>query len=269
MLNKIKIIGKVLFDKKQNEKKERNINDIASVFQETVNEIGESQFNSELKRGSRLYFSLLVPTPSNLITPLRCVALEEIAERIEKELQTEDIIEIRGYLRNEKEGLQIITKVVEFSKVNLDFEKIDKFNSNQVRLLGKIIDDFRSQKNKRGQEFLSFRLAVPRERVKFPLFFCRVNEEKLIPDFKEKLKRGDIILLEGFLQTKQLKEEEIGEKDKERPPRISSIICQGFTLLDNDSVNIFSPLDNLTRILKKVEEIDFSKKLEPQTDEEI
>ena len=41
--------------------------------------------------------------------------------------------------------------------------------------------------------------------------------------------------------------------------RYSSVICYGFTFLDSDLVNFFSPLDNLTRTVEKVSIIDFSK----------
>ena len=102
---------------------------------------------------------------------------------------------------------------------------------------------------------MPFKLAVPREGIKLPLFFCRVNEEELIPQFKEKLKKGDIILLEGFLQTQKVEVVKDGETTFEK---VSSINCYGFTFLDSDSVNIFSPLDNLTRVAaKEIRKIDF------------
>ena len=58
------------------------------------------------------------------------------------------MFKVWGYLKNKKVGLQIIIKVVKFSKVSLNFEEIDKNNSNQVRLLGKIINDLSAQKDK-------------------------------------------------------------------------------------------------------------------------
>src|SRR5437764_3980935 len=125
MLNKVKLIGKVL-PLKIKEKEE--------------------------KRELKIYFSLEVPNPSNATTILRCVSQGEIAERIQKELQEGDIAEIRGYLRNERsylpisdknENRQILTKVTEFTKLEIGFKEIDKKNSNQVRLIGKIITDFR------------------------------------------------------------------------------------------------------------------------------
>ena len=148
----------------------------------------------------------MVWAPSGSKTTLRCIAQGEIAEKIKNEVNQEEVIEVRGYLRNEKEGKQIIIKVVEFSKLGLDFEEVDKDNSNQVRLIGKIIN------NLQAAEILSFKLAVPREGIKFPLFFCRVNEKELIPEFSEKLKKADIILLEGFLQTQKIVKEEGSEK---------------------------------------------------------
>jgi hypothetical protein len=81
-------------------------------------------------------------------------------------------------------------------------------------------------------------------------------------EIKQRLKKGDIILLEGFLQTKN-------EKNVVNPSRPSSVICRGFTFLDNDSVRIFSPLDNLTRIVKEVKEIDFSQPKTKQGEQEI
>lgn len=264
MLNKIKIIGKVIINKEQNE---RRINDIDFTSQEAVNEADKSQSKPELKKEPWLYFSMLVPTPSGSLTILRCITQGETAERIIKEVEEEEIIEVRGYLRNEKDGRQIIIRVVEFSKLDLNFEEIKKENSNQVRLLGKIITDLQAPENKRNPEILSFKLAVPREGVKSPLFFCRVHGE-LISEVNEKLKKGDIILLEGFLQTKKI-EEGTSEENEKKFSRISSIICQGFTFLDNDSVNIFSPLDNLIRVVKDVGKIDFSKpKAKAKTDEQ-
>jgi hypothetical protein len=81
----------------------------------------------------------------------------------------------------------------------------------------------------------------------------------LITEVKEKLKKGDVVILEGFLQTKKEKEE-----------WISSIVWYGFTLLDSDSVNVFRPLDNLTPVVKEVSKIDFSKpKVKDTLDKQI
>jgi single-stranded DNA-binding protein len=96
---------------------------------------------------------------------------------------------------------------VEFNKLDLSFKEIDLKNSNQVRLLGKIINDLQAPENKQNSEVLSFFVSVPREGVRLPLFFCRVKEKELITEVKEKLKKGDVVILEGFLQTKKEKEE--------------------------------------------------------------
>ena len=206
MLNKIKIIG--MFLKK--EQPESKIEDVNLASQEARNEMNKSpsKLESEGESGWEPWFrfSLMVWAPSGSKTTLRCVAQGEIAEKIKNEVNQEEVIEVRGYLRNEKEGKQIIIKVVEFSKLDLDFEKVDKDNSNQVRLIGKIIN------NLQAAGILSFKLAVPREGIKSPLFFCRVNEKELIPEFSEKLKKADIILLEGFLQTQKIVKEEGSEK---------------------------------------------------------
>lgn len=184
------------------------------------------------------------------------MAQGEIIKKIE-ETEENDVIEVKGYLRNEKDGRQIIIKVVEFDKLNLSAEEISKKNPNRVRLLGKIITDLQDleRESQRKSDVLSFKLAVPREGVKLPLFFCRAHD-KLISEINKNLKKGDIILLEGFLQTKKVEETNDSEK---KFSRISSIICQGFTFLDNDSVNSFSSLENLTRVFENTKKIDFTK----------
>jgi len=287
MLNKIKLIGKVLpFETKEKEEKRELI----------------------------IYFSLMVPNPNGSTTVLRCVTQGETAKKLKEELQENDIVEARGYLRNEKnrkkeekndweereeyekESKQILTKVLDFKKLDLTFNELikqvkeEKIDSNQVRLVGKIITKLLiAKKNKKtNAELLTFKIAVPRERnlsplinnwknkideyikknegkenweeeiknyleaellkswnKEKPLFFCRAQGE-IITEFNQRLNKDDIILLEGFLQTKK----DVGEgKEIERN---SAVICQGFTLLDNDSVNIFNPLDKLNHVVKKV-----------------
>ncbi|CAG8622579.1 9255_t:CDS:2 [Paraglomus occultum] len=251
MLNKIKIIGKILLNEIKDES-EKNDSGLVSDSQETEGEVEKTENE---KREPWFYFSVEVLCPSGSLTILRCIAQGEMAERIKKEVKKDEVVEVCGYLRNEKNSRQILIRVVEFSKSNIDFEKIDEVNSNQVRLIGKIITDLQATENKSNPETLSFRLAAPREGVKSPLFFCRVNEKELISEFNEKLKKSDVILLEGYLQTQKILEEKDGEK---KITRISSIICYGFTLLDNDSANVFGPLDNLTRIVKEgIEYVDY------------
>jgi single-stranded DNA-binding protein len=269
MLNKIKIIGKILL--KENEEKElgeRKNDNFSAPAQETAKD-DKSQPKPESEKEKRepwFYFSMLVPNPSGSITILRCVAQGENAERINKEVKKDEVIEIRGYLRNEKDSRQILIRSLEFDKLDLSFEEVDKENANQVRLMGKIITDLQPQESQKNSEILSFKLSVPREGVKSPLFFCRAHGE-LITEINNKLKKGDIILLEGFLQTKKI-EDEVGEGTEKNFSRISSIICRGFTFLDNDSVRVFSPLDNLTRVVKDIGKIDFTKpKSKQQADE--
>ncbi|CAG8476650.1 877_t:CDS:1 [Ambispora leptoticha] len=232
MLNKIKIVGKILpIELKNKEEKDDLI----------------------------LYFSLLVPSPSNSSTILRCVAQGENAKKIEVEVKKDEILEVKGYLRNEKSGRQILVKVIEFTKIDKTFDTIDKNSSNQLRLLGKIITDFKIREDKEEAEVLSFRITVPREGNDLPIFFCRVQGTKLIKEIRNKLKKNDIILLEGFLQTKKIVEEEKSSEIGKKISRISSIICQKLILLDNDSVNVFYPLNQFTHIVGKVEKIDFTK----------
>ncbi len=203
---------------------------------------------------------MLVPNPSGSLTILRCVSQGEISKRIKQELKNDEIVEIRGYLRNEKnsdDSRQILVIAIQFEKIAIQFEKIDKNNSNKVRLLGRIITDLEDQKLKKNSEVLSFKLASPREGMKSPLFFCRAHGE-LVPEINKKLKKGDIIILEGFLQTKKIEGEIINE-GKKKFSYISSIICYAFTFLDNDGVNFFDPIENLIKVEKKVNEIDFNK----------
>lgn len=268
MLNKIKIIGKFLLDEnRQKELSEEKSNKFSSASQETMNNFDELQSKPEAEKENRepwFYFSVLVTNPNNSGTVLRCVAQGENVERIKNEVEKDEIIEVKGYLRNEKIGRQIIIRVLEFSKLDLSFNEIDQENSNQVWLMGKIITDLHDPQNEKNPEVLTFKLSVPREGVKLPLFFCRAEGE-LITEIKKTLKKGDIILLEGFLQTK--KEEEKGGGEK-KFSRISTIICRGFTLLDNDSVGAFGyPLDDLTRVVRDIAKIDYSKpKPNPQVD---
>ena len=261
MLNKIKIIGKILLNeiKDENEKSDSELgNDLQEVG-------GELEKSGNEKREPWFYFSVEVLCPSGSLSIIRCIAQGEMAERIKKEVKKDEVIEIHGYLRNEKNSRQILVRVVEFSKIEIDLERIGEVNSNQVRLIGKIITDLQAADSKPNPETVSFKLAVPREGVKSPLFFCRVNEKELIPEFNEKLRKGDVIFLEGYLQTQKILEENDGEK---KIARISSIICYGFTLLDNDSASVFNPLGNLVRVFKEVSKIDFSKP-KPRTKEQI
>jgi hypothetical protein len=207
MLNKIKIIGEILI--REINPDEKKIDDATSVSQETAKETDESQSEYKAEREKRepwFYFNLRVTAPSCSITDLRCLAQGKIAERITKEVQNKEVVEVKGYLRNEKNSRQIVVRVVEFNKLDLSVEEIDLKNSNQVRLLGKIINDLQAPENKQDLKTLSFFVSVPREGVKLPLFYCRVNEKELITEVKEKLKKGDVIILEGFLQTKKEKE---------------------------------------------------------------
>jgi len=242
MLNKIKIVGKILsVEVKVKEEEEKN----ESIF----------------------YFSLLVPSPSGSLTILRCVAQGETAKSIEKEIKQDEILEVKGYLRNERLGRQVLIKVVEFTKLDTTLDKVDENSSNQLRLLGKIVTDFQVRKGEEDLEVLSFRIVVPREGNNLPFFFCRIQGKKLINEVSSKLKKNDIVLLEGFLQTKKIMEERKNSESEKKISRISSIICQKFVLLDSDSVKIFNPLDQFTRIVGKIEKIDFSKPKEKEREE--
>jgi len=61
------------------------------------------------------------------------------------------------------------------------------------------------------------------------------------------------------LQTKKIIERTEEEDTGKKFSRISSIICQSFTFLDNDSATSFNSLDKLVNITGKIEKIDFNK----------
>ncbi|CAH1756390.1 12193_t:CDS:2 [Entrophospora sp. SA101] len=214
MLNKIKVIGK-------------------------VSPIKIRENLDQKKEKITVYFSLLVPAPSRSLTILRCVAQGEKAEKLEKEIKGEEIIEIKGYLRNEKQGRQVLIKVLDFTKLDIDFANIDINHSNQVQLLGKIITDLIPRQNNNGKvQVVSFRLLVQQKGDERSIYFCRIHGE-LIPEATSQLKKGDIVLLKGFLQTAKItpgEEKENGEK--EEITRISSIICYAFALLYNESIEL-------------------------------
>src|SRR5438876_821871 len=166
MLNKIKVIGKILPLK--------------------VKESAE--FESE-----KVYFSLLVINPSGSNTILRCIAYREIAEKIKAEINGEEIIEIHGYLQNEKSGRQIMIKVQNFEKLDLEFEDIDSEKSNQVQLQGRIMD-LRVHSNNDKSEALSFQVVIPQKKNIFSGFFCRTQGE-LVSKLSSHLKEGSEVLV--------------------------------------------------------------------------
>lgn len=236
MLNKIKIVGKILsFEVKVKEEEEKN----ESIF----------------------YFSLLVPSPSGSLTILRCLAQKEIAQKIKAEVNREEIVEVQGYLQNEKSGRQIIIRVQKFERLNLNFEDIDSKNSNQAQLQGRIVG-LKFQPNNDEPETLSFQIVVPRKKNLFSGFFCRVQGE-LISKLNSHLKEGREALVEGFLQTKKMVEKD----DETKISRFSHIICCAFTFADGDSPIDLNNPDKLTKITGRVKKIDFSKPKEKEREE--
>ncbi|CAG8812962.1 15808_t:CDS:2, partial [Racocetra persica] len=180
-------------DKELNEKKKDDMAEVSETMPETDESSTEAKPESkpaEKRREPFFHFNLFVPVPSGSLTVLRCISQGEIAARINKEVQEQEVIEVRGYLRNEKDSRQILVRVVEFAKLDISFEKISLENSNQVRLLGKIVSEWQFVAEYRQKpEVLSFKLAVPREGVRSPLFFCRINEKELVDEFNEKLQK--------------------------------------------------------------------------------
>ncbi|KLL02495.1 MAG: hypothetical protein MRERC_1c094 [Mycoplasmataceae bacterium RC_NB112A] len=256
MLNKVKIVGEVFLPIKTKTK--------------IIKKVKEDGIEEEENRISA-YFSLRVPTPNNSLSILRCFAQREVAESLEREVEPGNVLEIGGYLRNERENRQMLVMVVKFAKLDIRPEEIDSENSDKVQLVGKIVSDFPdyqySNYNPASPDVLSFKISVPREKNEAPLYFCRAQGE-LVPQIKKQLKKNDIIFLEGYLQTVKVPSEDSG-KFEERNSRISSIICQGFTLLGSDSVEDLTLPEKFVRIVRPVEKIDFSKEAPKKIKKEI
>ncbi|RHZ35226.1 single-stranded DNA-binding protein [endosymbiont GvMRE of Glomus versiforme] len=236
MLNKIRVIGEILSTTTNTEKQE----------EERTNDTG-IELEKKIIDKSLAYFSLLVLNPSNSLTILRCEIRGEKAKKIGKEIGKGEVVEVKGYLRNEKFGFQIIIRVVE-----IDIKPRDTINVNQVQLLGRVFDfDFRENEEK-SKSRLDVRISVPRDKNPLPSFFCNIRGE-LALEANSKLKNNDIVIFEGYLQTKKL-------VNGNNISRKSTVICQAFTLLDSDSASQFSSnLENFTRVFKEVEKIDFDK----------
>jgi len=239
MLNKIKIIGEVFLPIKTKIK--------------IINKVKEGGVEEEC---ITTYFSLRVTTPNNSLSILRCFAQREIAESLEREVGPGDVIEVKGYLRNEIENRQMIVIAIKFTKLDIKVEEINCETSDQVQLIGKIITDVQGYQTDATPPVLSFKMLVPREKNKFPLYFCR-TQGQLATEIQKQLKKNDIIFLEGYLQT--VKSQSNTGRFEERDSRISTIICQGFTWLGSDSVDDFAPPGQFTRVVRAVEKIDFSK----------
>ncbi|CAG8722865.1 33943_t:CDS:1 [Racocetra persica] len=222
LLNKIRVVGKVL-----------------------PLEYKEKSLTKELL----IYFSLLVTNPNGVHSLLRCHTSGKAASALKEQVVADEIIEVKGYLRNEKKGRQIIIQVVEFSKL----EDIPDYAVNQVRLLGRVISDYEMAPK---ENLFSFKLEVPTKENPLNTFFCRAHDE-LATEMAKQVRKNDLILLEGFLQTKKLTSPT--ELYPEKITRISSLICQSFVLLDTVTVNNFYPWNNLVLISKETKKIDFTK----------
>jgi single-stranded DNA-binding protein len=236
MLNKIKVSGKIL----PNKTKKRNENDQLLI-----------------------YFSLLVVNPNNTETLLRCHAGGRTASEIEKEVEKEQLIEVRGYLRNErikdgKKSRQIVVQVLGFNKLEKEEETSD-LTSNQVQLLGKIITDLTSKEDTDSKPILSFKLETV-EGNNLGSFFCKTKGE-LAVEISERLKKKDVVLLEGFLQTRKITDTE--SIYSESVSWISLVFCHSFVLIDTAEANTFHPLSELSGkvalVSKEIEKIDFTK----------
>ena len=86
------------------------------------------------------------------------------------------------------------------------------------------------------------------------LFFCRVQGELYEKFLEIGLKKDDVLVIEGFLQTKRV----VIQNDKKT--RISSIVCQRIHYIDSSYSAEFNnfPL-NIKTIHGEIRKIDFDK----------
>lgn len=235
MLNKIRIVGKLVLSPKKKEK-------------------DSPERDSE-------YYTVVVKTPNGSKTLIRCVVKQiENIERWNRELTDGCVVEVRGYLKNESKGKQILIRVIAWKKIDEDFEELDENKCNQVRLLGKLMNSMDIRSSFEGNENLSAGV------VSFKLYsqqtisngnnayFCRVNSKKNISELSQ-IKKGFVVVIDGFLQTKKV----INESTQLVEERISSIICQNIKVIDNtDPLEEFFPFNTPT-IEIPIEKIDFAK----------
>ena len=209
------------------------------------------------------YYTMVVKTPNNSITLIRCIVKQiENIEKWNRELDDGCTVEIRGYLRNEVKGKQILVRVISWEKIDTNFEELDETKCNQVRLLGKVVNDIDTKDLEEKTNFPSTTTGVVSFKIYSQqtisngnnIYFCRVNSKKKIPELNQ-IKKGFIVAVDGFLQTKKV----VNENTQTVEERISSIICQSIKIIDNadPSENFFS--FNVPIITIPIEKIDFAK----------
>lgn len=241
MLNKVKLIGKFISPKKQEERVNPNIP-------------GKAFF----------YFSLQTITPASSVTYIRCVVTQpEKIERIESELANEQMIKVEGKLKNDRLSRQILVKVAEWTKVDsADNQDEDALWSDEVKLVGKIVDiknhdeeEYKKEGEDTKNRVLSFKLLVPEtatsgvEGDSNNIYFCRINGHS--PSVE--LAKGDLAVVWGFLQTKKLVDESTNNVE-----RISSVICLDISVIENLGLtqDFYPNIKNFSVPTKK---IDFTK----------
>ncbi|CAI2172562.1 17523_t:CDS:10 [Funneliformis geosporum] len=171
------------------------------------------------------FFSVLVINPTGSLTTLRCVARGQVMNDLDS-LENDDLVEVKGYIRNEKESRGILTKVTKITKLEPGAKP-----DNCLRLIGKIISDLELRKDN-DRSKLTFRLVVPREERQLEenkrtdhssIFYCK-SQDDLATEFSKQLKK-----------------------------------VQGFTLLDTDETLTFYPIDKLNRVFREPKKIDYTK----------
>jgi len=211
MLNKIKLIGKYFPPQELKHKNESNI--------------------------PFIYFNLLVINPNNVTTILRCKAESSIAEQIYNEVKENEIIEIEGYLESvEREN---ITRILKFLVIP------EEKYTNEVFLMGEIITEPEVQGRENEKKIVSFKINCPSENGRHQRNFYFRSQGEMAEEVINKLQKGYLVSLEGFLQTKKIKD----KNNEGRSARISLIVLTSFNPLKEDEKN---------KVSKPVEKINFA-----------
>lgn len=188
-----------------------------------------------------IYFNLLVINPNNVTTILRCKAENNIAEQIFNEVKEGEMIKIEGYLESvEREN---ITRILKFSVVS------EEEYENKVFLMGEIIEMIADSEQKFEEEkIVSFKINCPSENGKYQRNFYFRSQGEMAGEVANKLQKGYLVLLEGFLQTKKIKD----KSNEGKFTRISLIVLTSFNQLKADEKNkISKPIKRINFVEEK------------------
>lgn len=247
MLKKICLIGKLILSAKQ---KERNNMDFIDKPYE-----------------SSAYYNLLVKTPNGSVTLIRCVVQgenlikwnEDFNENDLVQQDSETIVKIYGILKNEMRSRQIMVKINRWEKIEKSFEELEEEKSNFVKLAGEVTEIRYSNDENRSSDIVSIKILSSSSFYrgidnKSNIFFCRINNDDHSLSSLN-LKKGDVVLIEGFLQTKK-----VSSPDQEKiEDRISAVICQRIIILDSGGNLFENCLSDIKVYSVHINKIDFSK----------